>query len=308
MTNLKKTLLFLLCCQIYCFANLLNAADTKYPIVLIHGLYGFSDRILCFARYFGDIPELLTNHGATVYVAKVSQIHTFSERGEQLHQQLLRLGYDKYNLIGHSLGGLDARYVLENYPHMVASVTTIGTPHRGSKIADYLERFTSNHTHLGPLSLFAGNLLGYLIGTLCGELHWQDAYQSLHSLTTLALARYNRDHPTGVINADHEGGSSRYKGIRLYSWGSYGVENHKRCDLFRKILISKTIRVFDEGEINDGIVSLDSMKFGKWLGAYEQGHHLVPVGGIVSSISDMQSDWSRDMFLKHAYRLKRKGL
>ncbi len=306
MTKIKKLPVLLLFSHIFIVANV-YAADTKYPIVLIHGLYGFSDSLLCLGRYFGYIPDLLTEHGAQVYVAKVSQVHAFSVRGEQLYRQLVAWGHEKYNLIGHSMGGLDARYGLEKYPQIVSSVTTIGTPHRGSKLADYLEEMTVGNPYFGSLTLVMGNLLGYLVGVVSGEIHTQNAEKSLLSITSKALLQFNRDHPTGIHNVDNEKGSSLYNGIRLYSWGSYAINSIEHRDLFSKFL-TKTTRVFDVDEPNDGLVALKSMKFGKWLGAYKQGHHLVPVGGVISSINDIELDWSSRMFIDHARRLKRKGL
>jgi triacylglycerol lipase len=52
----------------------------------------------------------------------------------------------KVNLIAHSMGGLDARFVVASlgYGDRVASVTTLSTPHRGSAIADMALGLTAN--------------------------------------------------------------------------------------------------------------------------------------------------------------------
>jgi triacylglycerol lipase len=42
------------------------------------------------------------------------------------------------DMIGHSQGGLSSRYAAAVMPQAVASVTTIGTPHRGSEVADWI--------------------------------------------------------------------------------------------------------------------------------------------------------------------------
>jgi triacylglycerol lipase len=46
------------------------------------------------------------------------------------------------HVVGHSMGGLDARYLLDRnlsgLGGRIASLSTIGTPHRGSPIADFL--------------------------------------------------------------------------------------------------------------------------------------------------------------------------
>ena len=48
--------------------------------------------------------------------------------------------YEKVNIIAHSKGGLDTRYMISmlDGDKYVASLTTINTPHRGCEFADYL--------------------------------------------------------------------------------------------------------------------------------------------------------------------------
>jgi triacylglycerol lipase len=58
---------------------------TKYPIVLVHGLFGF-DSFLGLDYFYG-IPSALTRDGAKVYVAQVSAAHSTEVRGEQLLAQ-----------------------------------------------------------------------------------------------------------------------------------------------------------------------------------------------------------------------------
>ena len=45
----------------------------------------------------------------------------------------------RVHLIGHSLGGLDARYLVSKLgmENRVATITTVGTPHRGTTFADW---------------------------------------------------------------------------------------------------------------------------------------------------------------------------
>jgi triacylglycerol lipase len=120
----------------------LTAADTytqtKYPIVLVHGLLGFD--ALGPVQYFYGIPSELRRSGAVVYTASVSQSNSTELRGEQLLKELqtlkARYGHTKFNLVGHSHGGNTSRYVAGVSPDLVASVTTVGTPHQGSKVAD----------------------------------------------------------------------------------------------------------------------------------------------------------------------------
>lgn len=124
----------------------LQICKTKYPIVMIHGVF-FRD----FKKfnYWGRIPEELIRNGAQIFYGNHESATPVRKSGEQLAvriKEILReTGAEKVNIIAHSKGGLDCRYMIsrcgmENY---VASLTTINTPHRGCEFAEYLldERF-----------------------------------------------------------------------------------------------------------------------------------------------------------------------
>ncbi len=58
-------------------------AQTKYPIVLVHGFLGWSTMVGVW-DYFNHIPAALKNDGAAVYVVQLSQTNSDAVRGEQL--------------------------------------------------------------------------------------------------------------------------------------------------------------------------------------------------------------------------------
>jgi triacylglycerol lipase len=109
-----------------------TSAQTRYPIVLVHGLFGF-DNVLGIDYFYG-IPDALRREGAKVYVAQVSAANSTEVRGEQLLQQVKTIlaltGASKVHLIGHSHGGPTARYVAGVAPQWVASVTSVGGVNR----------------------------------------------------------------------------------------------------------------------------------------------------------------------------------
>src|SRR5207248_7006465 len=86
------------------------------------------------------------------------------------------LPHDRVDIIAHSLGGLDARYALAHcgLAKRVRSLVTIGTPHRGTPLADLATE--------GPLAL-ARRAVGAL-GMPLAALDW---------LSTTALDRFNRE-------------------------------------------------------------------------------------------------------------------
>ena len=112
------------------------SCKTKYPLLLIHGA-GFRD--LKIPVYWGRIPRVLKEHGATLYFGEQdcwasteTNAHALCARIDAI---LGETGAEKINLLAHSKGGLEARMAASSlgYGDRIASITTIGTPHRGSK-------------------------------------------------------------------------------------------------------------------------------------------------------------------------------
>jgi len=82
---------------------------------------------------------MLRDRGFEVFTPEVDALGTVERRAEQLDQRIPTSG-QRVHIIGHSGGGLDARFLVSsggrNQAHRVASITTICTPHRGTPIAD----------------------------------------------------------------------------------------------------------------------------------------------------------------------------
>ena len=110
-------------------------------IVLAHGFPGFG--ILhagpVVIEYFRGVAAMLRDRGFEVFTPAVEPLGILAERAEQLDRQIPTSG-QRVHIIGHSGGGLDARFLVSpggrNQAQRVASITTICTPHRGTPIAD----------------------------------------------------------------------------------------------------------------------------------------------------------------------------
>jgi triacylglycerol lipase len=116
------------------------SASTK-TIVLAHGLFGFGELIHGFSlpNYFNGIKGHLESHGHTVIAKSVAATGSIQERGDELAGILKDIGPGPKHIIAHSMGGLDARHAITNKADIVQNVktlVTIGTPHRGSEVAD----------------------------------------------------------------------------------------------------------------------------------------------------------------------------
>lgn len=114
---------------------------TKYPLVLVHGVF-FRDNKLF--NYWGRIPRTLKLHGATIYYGEHQSALTVKESARELASRIKlivdRSGCEKVNIIAHSKGGLDCRYAISEFglASYVASITTVNTPHRGCLFAEQL--------------------------------------------------------------------------------------------------------------------------------------------------------------------------
>ena len=110
------------------------------PVVLVHGLFGF-DRIgVPGARfdYFRGVAKHLGSLGCHAHAVKLPAAASVPARAQELCDAIAALPHARVDLIAHSLGGLDARYALSKLglDQRVRSLVTIGTPHRGTPIAD----------------------------------------------------------------------------------------------------------------------------------------------------------------------------
>jgi len=118
-----------------------KVCDTKYPILLVHGVF-FRD--FKFFNYWGRIPSELEKNGATIFYGNHSSAASIANSAEELKTRISEIidktGAQKVNIIAHSKGGLDCRYAIAKLGigDSVASLTTINTPHRGCLFADYL--------------------------------------------------------------------------------------------------------------------------------------------------------------------------
>ena len=126
----------------------LGMAQLRYPIILVHGATTKGSKldigVIHLGDYFYRLPEFLGASGTKVKVVELSTDSSIEERAAVLKNYIETEFRDqKVNLICHSLGGLDARYaasVLGTW--QIASISTIGTPHRGTPLADWADTQT----------------------------------------------------------------------------------------------------------------------------------------------------------------------
>ncbi len=291
-----------------CFAlNPAHAGDgytaTRHPLVLVHGLFGFHS--IGSLDYFHGIADALREGGATVYAPAVSAANLSEVRGEQLLFELRALkaayGHEKFHLIGHSHGGPTARYVAAVAPELVASVTTIGSPHTGSKTADGMKDLSQR-----------SSVPAWLANTVSGAVSWlagapglpQDALGALASLDSAGAAVFNRRFPQAMPFTPCGEGAAVVNGVHYFSMGGTRVATNA-LDASDAVL-SITSRDFGD-EPNDGLVGRCSSHWGMVLRDDYEWNHLDQVNQLLALRAPLSPD-PLAVYRLHANRLRRLGL
>ncbi len=214
----------------------------KPPIILVHGLGGF-DKIKIFGitiPYFKGIKEHLEGCGYTVFVARLRKTAAIKEQAEDLKREILSFTDSKVNIIAHSMGGLDARYMISRLgmAERVANLVTLGTPHWGSPFAD-----------------FGVKVLGEKLGLI-----W--LLEKVFDIDTEGF----RDLMTERCRESNKK-KSNVNNVRHISYA--GIQKWHKINIFLQIPYWY-IR-YKKGA-NDGLVDVESAKWGEFMGIIDADH------------------------------------
>lgn len=293
---------------------MLRNATTQYPILLVHGLFGF-DRI-GKVEFFHDVKQALRTAGARVFIPQLSATHCNEARGEQLLAQIDRVlegtGVDQVNLIGHSQGALATRYAAAVEPEIIASVTSVSGPNHGSELADFLRKALTpgrlpEHVASTVATLFA-NFLSLLSGQ--PDLP-QNAIAALNALTTEGVGAFNDKYPQGLPKTWGGKGREVVNGVRYYSWsgtlqGGLVDQGLDALDPLHGFLQAFSHYFTTEAEQNDGLVGRYSSHLGKVIRSDYPLDHLDSLsqtaGPLRKGIDPI------DLYVQHAERLRKAGL
>lgn len=234
--------------------------EGAYPIVLSHGIFGWGDSdgdgLISMLEYWGGMDRYLRQQGATVYAPQKTAANSNEYRAAELKNKLLYYmaanNHSKVHILGHSMGGLDSRYMISNLSmrSKVASLTTLNSPHRGSPIANIIDRVVADW-----LKPFVGTVIDSLTALLYGY-GSQESLEGLASLTTAGMDTFNQYTP----NAN---------GVKYFSYGSYmtwadPIQHPLLAGLQPACAIGGQIKGL--GSRNDGLVPYESLKWGTFKG------------------------------------------
>jgi triacylglycerol lipase len=176
-------------------------------IVLAHGFFGFGSLLpgplagLQPVHYFNGVARHFREElHLNVFEPQTNPIGCIKQRATQLAQEIEDNGLsDPLYIIAHSMGGLDARYLIAHLPETgrrVATLVTIGTPHGGSTAADAL---------VNPTDPLRAHIPAFLLKL------WDDNAGALRDLTTDSCKQFNQDTPdvNGVRYVEIAGNAPR---------------------------------------------------------------------------------------------------
>jgi triacylglycerol lipase len=213
----------------------------RTPVVLVHGLLGFGRIQIAghtISNYFPGIAEALEEAGNRVLIPFLTPTGAIALRAQQLKEFILRHSpHEPVHLVAHSMGGLDSRYMISrlDMAEHVLTLTTLGTPHRGTAFADWGVRRLER-------------LLKPILDLLNVPL------EAFYDLTTTQCAAFNRE-VTDAPTVRYFSVAGRHDGtFRNPEW-----------------ILPYRIVAQAEGD-NDGIVSLASAHYGGEIDVWEGDH------------------------------------
>ena len=215
----------------------------KYPILLVHGM-GFRDRkSFC---YWGRIPKTLQSMGAQVYFGDQDSNGSLEDNAKQVAKRideiLAQTGAEKLNIIAHSEGGLESRYIISTlgYGDKIASLTTISTPHHGSKTVDILMKTPQWLVRAASCCV---DLWFGLLGDQCPR-----TYRAICLFKTDAAEAFNKENPNDP---------------RVFYQSYAFVMKNPFSDM--TMFLPSLVVGWIEGE-NDGLLTPETAKWGEFRG------------------------------------------
>ncbi len=204
-----------------------------HTIILAHGILGFGTLpgLSSLVNYFNGVRPYLEKQGNVVFAPQVNPIGSVAVRGAQLGAAIMALppSQDPFHVIAHSMGGLDARYALANIDGVAARVktlVTIGTPHRGSPVADAVASRTD------PLLQYVPSVLADMLQNNAG---------ALRDLTTPVAIQFDEATPDS-------------DGVRYIEVAGDSSQGGSELLFFKLAAAIGQLR----GEVNDGVVTRSS--------------------------------------------------
>lgn len=227
----------------------------KHPVLLCHGYGAIASLVKPSPLY--DVALLLRSHNVLAFAPNIvpyAKIETRAEGWVKLITELTEnIPGGKVNIIAHSMGGLDIRYALSNLgiASRVASFTTVSTPHRGTSLAELtLKTPDAIRDKLGDFLDWMGDRI----------------YPHTKSDSVGSAVQLTREYVTEVFNPK----TPNIDSIPYYSYTSAVGKGTDQP--IRVIARYQNKHIFDLEGPNDGMVSVESAKWGEHIETSHLSH------------------------------------
>jgi triacylglycerol lipase len=222
--------------------------DLNHPVLLCHGYGAIASLVKPSPLY--DVAMFLRAHNVQAFAPNIVPYATIEIRAENWVRVINRLSeqlsFKKLNIIAHSMAGLDIRYALSklDIAEQVASFTTVSTPHRGTSLAELsLKTPDAIKDKMADLLDWMGNRI----------------YPGTKSDSVGSAEQLTRDYVTKKFNPN----VPDVDNIPYYSFSSaVGKGTSHPIKVISRV---QNNYIYQLEGINDGMVSVESSKWGQHL-------------------------------------------
>lgn len=222
--------------------------QVKHPVLLCHG-YGGMITLIKPAPLHESCMRL-RSHGVVSFAPNIVPYSTISIRAEQWAERIIQLkqryGFNKLNVVAHSMGGLDMRYAISkmDMAGSVLSLTTIATPHHGASLAELvLNAPSAVREKLGELFDWFG----------------ESIFPGQKSNSVGAVEQLTRDYVVSEFNPNVPDA----EGVKYFSFSAAAGKGTD--EPLNPIYRYQNQQIYQQEGLNDSFVSVKSAKWGKHL-------------------------------------------
>lgn len=254
----------------------------KYPIVLVHGMMVRDFKIY---RAFRKIRNYISKFDVKVYVTNQDGVGSIENNAAQLKDEILKIlekeKVEKVNLIAHSKGGLDSRYMISmlDMDDHVASLTTLSTPHHGSKMS----------ARIMKLPKFIASFIAFFINLVFRV--FGDKHPDILTVGKQLSDDYMKGFNEEIVNSN-----------KVY-YQSYSSDIDKKATFL--VFIPHAFSKRCEEENTDGVVSISSSVWGDYQGHIDVEADHFQMAGIYGGKKKIQEVSA--FYLSIVKELKEKG-
>jgi len=270
---------------------------TRYPLVFLHGMAG-TDTFVGVMDYWYDVAPLLENAGYLTRMPPGGALAEPAQRAQQFSAAIDAMEEEglgrRFNLLGHSQGGVDARYLIGALDQglRISSLTTIATPHHGTPVADAAAGTVFSIPGLDNLIDQALTQITEALDLGAGEL-----VEATRSVTTEAMEEFNATVP------DSEHTTYYSWSARTCGYAEWVCQFDYDGEVVRPMFWASYRLIDAIAGANDGLVPIESAQWGEHLGTLS-ADHLDEIGLFFGETGTFDH---RAFYLSEAQRLADEG-